>query len=118
MHTRVLLLQDIMDYRIDPVSMQMHADEVAFGTVDSWHISLEPAFELIVDVLLYLCIHGVTAHSASCEALKVYAQLVFPITNFLGLGSTLGSAMKQAPTLHTCYLTCIPAPCIRSTAHR
>ena len=88
----------------DPISMQMHAYEVS-GTVDSCQISPEPALELIVDELLDLYIHGVTAHNASGEALKVYAQLLFPIADYPGLGSILGPAMKQAPTPHACYLT-------------
>lgn len=68
-------------------------------------ISPEPALELIVDELLDLYIHGVTVHDTAGQAFKVYAQLLFPIADYPGLGSVLGSAMKQAPTTYACYQT-------------
>lgn len=68
-------------------------------------VSPEPALALIVDELLDLYIHGVTTHDESGRPFKVYVQLLFPIADYPGLGSILGSTMKQAPTKYACYLT-------------
>lgn len=61
--------------------------------------------ELIVDEFVDLYINGVAGKDAFGQPFKVYPHLLFPISDYPGLGSILGSSMKQQPTKHACYVT-------------
>jgi len=68
-------------------------------------VSPLPALEAITDQLLHMWVKGVTVTRSDGSQLTIRMKLLFPISDYPGLGSLFGPHMKQSPTIFADYKT-------------